>query len=88
MFDGCSSLTSIDLSNFLLTNSKISINYMFFGCSKLTYIDISSFSNPSYSYSTLFDNNIPSEGTIIVKNETIENNIKRSIPNWKFIYKN
>jgi len=64
------------------------INGLFYGCSKLTYIDISSFSRLYYNYSLLFDDNIPSEGTIIVKNETIKNKIKNYIPNWKFIYKN
>jgi len=88
MFNGCSSLTSIDLSNFL-TNSLNSINYMFKGCSKLTYIDISSFSKTFYNYLFLFDDSIPEEGTIIVKDETIENQIKKKfLQGWTFKYKN
>ena len=84
MFNGCSSLTSIDLSNAII-GTKNKFNSLFYGCSNLTYIDISSFSFSSTF--NLFDSNIPSEGTIKVKNETIETAIKNQIPNWKFLYK-
>ena len=42
MFDGCSSLTSLDLSNF--NTSKVTdMGYMLFDCSSLTSLDLSSF---------------------------------------------
>lgn len=44
MFYGCSSLTTLDLSNFDTTSSNY-FNHMFENCSSLTSIDISSFSN-------------------------------------------
>jgi len=84
MFNGCSSLTSIDLSNFKFNSPISTVNFMFFGCSKLIYIDISNFTFSSIP--SLFDNDIPSEGTIKVKDETVGNKIKAQIPNWNFIY--
>jgi len=42
MFDGCSSLTNIDLSNFN-TNNITSMGYMFSRCSSLINIDLSNF---------------------------------------------
>ncbi|MBR6252959.1 MAG: BspA family leucine-rich repeat surface protein [Clostridia bacterium] len=42
MFDGCESLTSVDLSNFSTTNVTC-FEYMFYGCKSLTSIDISTF---------------------------------------------
>ena len=46
MFQGCSSLTSIDLSNFD-TSSVINMSSMFNGCSSLTSIDLSNFDTSS-----------------------------------------
>lgn len=46
MFSGCSSLTSIDLSNFV-TDKVSNMLAMFLGCSSLTTLDISSFSTNS-----------------------------------------
>ena len=42
MFNSCSSLTSINLSNFNTNNVK-NMNSMFYGCSSLKSIDISNF---------------------------------------------
>ena len=42
MFNGCSSLTYIDVSNFN-TAAVTSMNNMFYGCSSLTSIDVSNF---------------------------------------------
>ena len=42
MFDGCSSLISIDLSSFNTTNVK-HMSFMFSWCSSLISIDLSSF---------------------------------------------
>ena len=42
MFDGCSSLTSLDLNGF--NTSKVTdIGYMFYECSSLTSLDVSNF---------------------------------------------
>ena len=87
MFYGCSSLISIDLSNFIVNPNK-NINKMFYECSNLIYIDISNFTFPLNSDPDLFDKNIPSNGTIIVKDKNAENKIKSKIPDWLFIIKN
>jgi len=42
MFDGCSLLTSIDVSKFNTDNVK-EIDYMFYGCSQLISINVSNF---------------------------------------------
>ena len=42
MFNGCSSLTSINLSSFN-TLSTIDMQNMFFGCSSLTFLNLSNF---------------------------------------------
>ena len=42
MFSGCSSLTSLDLSNFNTTNVE-SMGAMFFNCTKLSSLNVSSF---------------------------------------------
>lgn len=42
MFQDCSSLTSLDLSNFDTSNVK-NMSYMFYGCYKLTSLNLSSF---------------------------------------------
>ena len=42
MFEGCSSLQSIDLSSFNTTNVK-DMSYMFYKCSSLQSINLSSF---------------------------------------------
>ena len=42
MFESCSSLTSLDLSNFN-TSKVTNMNYMFHGCSGLTSLDLSNF---------------------------------------------
>ena len=85
MFFGCSSLTSIDLSNFTTTNI---INYegLFYNCKKLSYINISSFTHnnlPSYNLS-IFDDNYPIN-TIIIVNKEFSTRIKTP-HNAKIIY--
>ena len=42
MFEGCSSLTSLDLSNFD-TSKVVNMSDMFYGCSSLTSLDLSNF---------------------------------------------
>ena len=48
MFQGCSSLTSLDLSNFD-TSNVTNMQRMFFRCKKLTTLDLSSFNTASVS---------------------------------------
>ena len=55
MFEGCTQLQSIRLSNF--KSSVInSMNNMFKGCSNLIYLDINNCVEPSSSISSMFDN--------------------------------
>ena len=75
MFDGCSSLTSLDLSNFN-TGMVTNMNLMFNGCSGLTILDLSSFNTENvttmvYMFglcSALTNLNISSFNTANVKN--------------------
>ncbi len=83
MFAYCSSLTSIDLSNF--TTSKVAyMHFMFCGCSRQIFINIIYFSStPSDIY--LFDQYIPSSGALI-KNENFKNKLNRDyLSEWNII---
>ena len=83
MFKGCSSLSSIDLSNFI-TEKLTDNDKIFYGCSNLSYIDISSF-NSKLKLNDLFDENIPLNGVLIV-NEDILEIIRDYIPNnWTIL---
>ena len=56
MFEGCSSLTSLDVSNFN-TEAVIDMGQMFAGCSSLTGLDVSSFNTAAVtSMSGMFQN--------------------------------
>lgn len=67
MFLGCSSLTSLDLSNFNTANVT-NMSGMFSGCSSLTSLDLSSFNTENVTnMSEMFCNN-PSLTTITVSN--------------------
>ena len=84
MFYNCSSLTSIDLSNF--DNSQVThIDGMFYGCSRLDYINILKFrdySRLSTIYVNLFDQNIPLSGKIITNGDFINKLNKTYINGW------
>ena len=77
MFSGCSSLTTLNLSNFN-TQSVTNMSYMFSGCSSLTTLDLSNFNtqkvtNMSYMFyncSSLTDLNLSSFKTQKVTNMT------------------
>ena len=82
MFSGCSSLISIDFSNFMMKNV---INYkgIFYDCEKLEYIDISTFTHNNLPDSNLsiFNDNCPSNGNIYINYDfyfktTIPKNLK------------
>lgn len=49
MFEGCSSLTSLDVSNFN-TSNVTDMGHMFSGCSSLTSLDLSSFNTSNVTY--------------------------------------
>ena len=49
MFNGCSALTSLDLTNFNTANVKF-MDYMFKGCSALTSLDLTNFNTANVTY--------------------------------------
>ena len=49
MFEGCSSLNSLNLSN-LDTSNVTSMSYMFHGCSSLSSLNLSNFDNINMIY--------------------------------------
>ena len=49
MFFKCSSLTSLNLSNFNINNVK-DMSYMFFFCSSLTSLNLSNFNTNNVNY--------------------------------------
>ena len=84
MFYNCSSLTSLDLSNFNIVN-EVKMNYLFYYCSNLKYIDISNIKNLSGSNNTLFGNDFPDKGQIKVHISIIDI-IKEQLPkNWEIL---
>ena len=88
MFYRCSSLASLDLSNF--DTSKVSdMSYMFANCNNLKFLDISGFNEENKetsTYDNFFNNFISPKGTIIV-NESILKKIENYIPfEWKIKY--
>jgi surface protein len=79
MFSGCSSLVSLDLSNF--DTSKVTeIGYMFGSCYNLTTINLSNadFSNV-IEKEGMFDG-VPINSTITVKDETQKEWIANNFP--------
>ena len=80
MFSDCSSLTSINLSNF--NTSKVSyMNNMFYGCSRLIFINIKNFSCTD-SFVDLFDQYIPSSGTLITNENFLKILYIRYLREW------
>ena len=81
LFFNCSSLKSIDLSNFD-TSKVYDMNSMFNDCLKLEYINILNFTSNKPSIVELFNQNIPSSGTIII-NKNFNNILDKSyIKEW------
>jgi len=83
MLFGCNSLTSIDLSNFI-TSKETNMNYIFYNCSNLRYINILRFSTTSYKID-LFDQYIPSFGTIITNKNFLNKLNINYLSAWKKI---
>ena len=81
MFYDCNNLTSVDLGHFITTNVE-DMNDLFFSCNELNYVDISKFST-NISKVTLFDKNLPENGSISLTTEFHEK-IEGQFPNtWK-----
>ena len=75
MFQDCSSLQELDLSNFN-TNKVLDMSYMFKGCSSLKELDLSNFNtNKVFHMSYMF------KGCSSLKELNISNNFKRKISN-------
>ena len=70
MFRGCTSLNSLDLSNFNIGNYTTT-NYMFYNCSNLEYINLK---NAYFEKSTLF-NSLSDNLMICISNNMIFDNI-------------
>ena len=73
MFKGCSSLTSLDLSNFN-TSKIVNMEYMFHDCINLEYINFNNLNNLNYldnllNYQNIFVN--VSENIVICVNDDI-----------------
>ena len=101
MFYGCSSLTSLNLSNFN-TSKVINMNYMFGGCTNLEYINLLNFDETNLDslssyYSNMFDN-VPDNVVICINKDKTINKIFPQIEsktcknidctnNWKSVQK-
>ena len=77
MFNGCSSLTSIDVSNFN-TNNVTNMSSMFSGCSSLTSIDVSNFNTNNVTDMRLMFDGCSSLTTLDVSNFDTSNVIDMS----------
>lgn len=89
MFRGCSSLTSVNMSNLVFNSrfGKITINYMFYDCPKLSLIDISSLQITNNLTQDILFNDLPPEGIISI-NKRVLKIINETIPsNWTIIEK-
>ena len=85
MFSGCSSLDSIDLTNFK-TDEVININQMFRDCTNLISIDMTllNLKNVDFVFGT-FDG-LPSHGSISLSENYIPKCIYDAVPeNWTII---
>jgi len=67
MFNGCSSLTSLNLSNFKTENVK-DMNGMFYGCKSLTSLDLSNFKTENVKDMSYMFNGCNSLQTIYCNN--------------------
>ena len=67
MFSYCSSLTSINLSNFN-TNNVTDMNSMFYSCKYLTYLDISNLNCDKIKKTTYLDKMFENCNSLKVKN--------------------
>ena len=80
MFDGCSSLTNLNLSNFN-TQKVTNMEYMFKGCSSLTNLNLSNFNTQNVTdMYWMFDGcSSLKKGNIITNDEELLNQIKEDL---------
>ena len=67
MFDGCSALSSLDLSSFN-TERVIDMFFMFYNCSSLTSLDVSSFNTANVMFMNYMFNNCSSLNSLDLSN--------------------
>ena len=69
MFNNCSNLTSLNMTNFL-TDNVINMSHLLYNCENLNYIDFSSFNTLKASdYDNIFDG-LPENGTFVYNGKT------------------
>ena len=74
MFEGCSSLENLNISN--LNTSKVTrMDYMFSGCSSLSNLKISNFTFDSVTNDSGMFQNIPKAALITVKDQSAKDYI-------------
>ena len=71
MFFGCSSLTSLNLSNFN-TSQVTNMDFMFYGCSSLEYINLINFKEIKLNYPSNMFREVPENVVICINNNIIE----------------
>ena len=72
MFNGCSSLTTLDVSNFK-TDNVMDMSSMFYGCSSLTTLDVSNFNTDNVTSMFSMFTNCSSLTTLDLSNFKTEN---------------
>ena len=83
MFYGCSSLTSLDLSNFN-TSNVIDMNNMFYGCSSLTSLDLSNFDTSNVLFMNYMFRGVNTSAQI----KTCDNKIRTKYPDYSYVCNN
>ena len=84
LFNGCTSLKSIDISNFIINSyAKSILNRVLSNCSSLEYLDISSI----YSVGNYFFDDFPTKGSngTIKYNKDLEQKILKYMIGWECI---
>ena len=83
MFYGCSSLTSLDLSNFN-TSNVMNMNGMFNGCSGLTSLDLSNFDTSNVLFMNYMFRGVNTSAQI----KTCDNKIRTKYPDYSYVCNN
>ena len=78
MFNGCSALTSLDLTNFNTANVKF-MDYMFNGCSALTSLDLTNFNTAKVTYMNNMFEGCSALTTIYASDKFDTDNIKHGL---------
>ena len=78
MFNGCSALTSLDLTNFNTANVKF-MDYMFNGCSALTSLDLTNFNTAKVTYMNNMFEGCSALTTIYASDKFDTDNVKHGL---------